>query len=75
MLPLQVVNQVVQQEELESLIGIGNQIRHLRKLHRKQSVELLKRLLSGAKVEQGIHCAEIEEQYAGGARISRLVLY
>lgn len=72
---LQVVNPIVTQDEIDSLIGIENQIRHLEKIRNKRSREIFDRLIAGAEVEQGIHRAEIEEEDRGKERVRKLLIY
>ncbi|MBM3775111.1 MAG: hypothetical protein FJW37_08090 [Acidobacteria bacterium] len=62
----------VRQQELETLLGLKNQIRHLKGLHKRRSQEILNRLLAGCAVERGPHMAAIEESANGPTRITRL---
>jgi hypothetical protein len=75
MLSLQAIDQEVSQDEIEEIIGLRNQIRKLRNMQRKRAVRIFQRLLAGAKVEQGIHCAEIVEKSTGCVRVTRLEIY
>ncbi len=65
----------VSQQELESLIGIQNQIRHLRRMYDRQCADLLDRLLAGVDVEPGIHQAEAHTEESGPRRVTRLIIY
>jgi hypothetical protein len=65
---------VVEQAEIDNLIGGANQIRLLERLYNKGAAEILARLESGAQVESGNHTAEIETTSVGGRRCVTLML-
>jgi hypothetical protein len=69
---LHVAAQRVTQDELEDLIGLRNQVRHLRRLIDRQSNDILHRLLAGAAVECGTHVAEVQERCRGAAKVVRV---
>jgi hypothetical protein len=72
---LTMVRATISQEQLQLLVGIRNQIRQLTRLYDKESAPLLLRLLNGAKVERGLHHAEVETSLEGSAQIQKLVVY
>lgn len=72
---LRVVRSVVTQEDIETVIGLRNQIRHLRKLLRRQLADILLKMLAGARVEQGTHSVELDQKTEGGIQTTRLVIF
>jgi hypothetical protein len=66
---------VISQQEIETLIGFNNQVRHLKKVRNRLSSDLIERLLAGCKVEQGTHSAELKVQQKGARRVTDLLVY
>lgn len=66
---------VITQDEIETLIGLENQIRNLQRMFERQAADVLDRLMAGATVEPGTHTAEIEETREGGEIRTRLRLH
>ena len=64
----------VSQQELETAIGVANQIKTLQKLYNRKAAAILSRLLAGCAVERGTHEVEIEWISAGSGREQRLVI-
>lgn len=73
--PVAVIRPSVSQDELRALVGLQNQIRQLSKLYNSGAADVMKRILSGAAVESGIHTAEIEQTFDGPARVEKLLIY
>lgn len=76
MASLQVIKPaVVAQADLEALIGISNQIKHLQRMYNNQANDLLERLMAGDAIEPGIHHAEVVTSRAGGRITTALQVY
>jgi hypothetical protein len=64
----------VAQEELDTVIGIENQIRALVNLYNRKTNSILTRMQEGATVEVGTHTAYIEEEMEGPCQKLQLVV-
>ncbi|MDE2097825.1 MAG: hypothetical protein KGL39_11300 [Patescibacteria group bacterium] len=65
----------IDQEEIESLIGLRNQLIRHERIYKEAADVVFRRLLAGCPVEPGIHCAEIETVDDGAERTIKLVVY
>jgi hypothetical protein len=65
----------ISQESIEQLIAMENSLRRTQAFVDNQKLELLNQLLSGAKVEIGVHTAEIVESIEHGALIQKLEIH
>lgn len=64
----------IHQEDVETLIGIRNQVRQLHKLYQSTAADLFSRLRSGATLEPGTHTIEIDEREDGPSLTLRLLI-
>jgi hypothetical protein len=65
--------EVVTQAELDTIIGLDNQIRSLTKTRDAHSRRILDCVLAGGRIEPGTHVADLEESTEGSTRTIRLV--